>query len=143
MPFHFVYYIKIPFALLWISNNQTNQQKSNPSCIMKEFFIIAKQLLKSSVTFCNEIKTTKDKDRYIISENGIPELNLLFRSHTLSSETSKNCASLAKLSLFFISLHVAAPLIFFNIKSWLNLEYLNKEQVLPMASLNHALVSLS
>jgi len=79
-------------------------------------------------------------------ENGyisIPELNLLFRSETLSSDTSKNCASLAKLSLLFISLHVAAPLIFFNKKSRLKLEYLNKEQVLPMASLNHALVSLS
>jgi len=36
---------------------------------MNEFFIIAKQLLKSSITFCNEIKTTKDMDRYIMSEN--------------------------------------------------------------------------
>jgi len=64
-----------------------------------------------------KLKQQKTWTGILCQKISIPELNLLFRSQTLSSETSKNCASLAKLSLFFISLHVAAPLIFFNVKS--------------------------
>lgn len=69
--------------------------------------------------------------------------NLLFRSATLSSETNKNWASLAKLILLSNSLH--NPGLLFLFKQWLEveLEYCTNLHCRPIALVNQWLILVS